>query len=190
MPALTVPHRDKDFYSFGEICNCALGRGGAVGAGRKLPAHSRVLSQPRARPSTGSPAGLCRDAACCVAIKRPHALQSAATTHPYPTYPLPPIHDWFPLFLCPTLPVPTPYLRRTIAVPPLVHPRISPRNPNMKRRRYGDGTAMVRRWCRDGVGAYHSASVSPPASVPGGISRVCSDVACRVAILSDRLNPF
>ena len=63
--------------------------------------------------------------------------------HTLPTHSRP-IHDWFPLFLCPTPSLPTPYLRRTIAVPPLVHPRISPRNPNMKRRRYGDGTAMIR----------------------------------------------
>ena len=39
---------------------------------------------------------------------------------------------------------PSPLLRRTIAVPSLVHPRISSQNPNMKRRRYGDGTTMVR----------------------------------------------
>ncbi len=38
------------------------------------------------------------------------------------------------------------YQRRTIAVPPLVHLRISLRNPKMKRRRYGAGTALVRRW--------------------------------------------
>ena len=39
------------------------------------------------------------------------------------------------------------YQRRTIAVPPLVHLRISLRNPKMKRRRYGEGTAKVRRRC-------------------------------------------
>ena len=42
---------------------------------------------------------------------------------------------------------PSPYLRRTFAVPPLVHPRISLRNPNMKRPWYGVGTAQVRRRC-------------------------------------------
>ncbi len=147
MPALTVPHRDKDFYSFGEICNCALGRGGAVGAGRKLPAHSRVLSQPRARPSTGSPAGLCRDAACCVAIKRPHALQSAATTHPYPTYPLPP-HSR----LVPPLPMshspranslPPPYHRRTSSSASSDFATKSEHEATLVRRWYGDGTTLI-----------------------------------------------
>ena len=46
-----------------------------------------------------------------------------------------------------TILVSTPYHRRTIAVPGPLHVRISPRNPRMKRRWYGDGTAMVRcRW--------------------------------------------
>ena len=43
----------------------------------------------------------------------------------------------------------SPYLRPTIAVPPLVHPRISPRNPNMKRPWYGVGTALVRSRSRE-----------------------------------------
>ena len=43
--------------------------------------------------------------------------------------------------------IPTLHLRRTNAVPPLVHPRISLRNPNMKRPWYGVGTAQVRRRC-------------------------------------------
>ena len=36
-------------------------------------------------------------------------------------------------------------MRRTIAVPPLVHPRISPPNPRVQRRWYGVGVGMVRR---------------------------------------------
>ena len=43
-----------------------------------------------------------------------------------------------------TILVSTPHHRRTIAVPGPLHVRISPRNPRMKRRWYGDGTAMVR----------------------------------------------
>ena len=43
-------------------------------------------------------------------------------------------------------PTPAPYLRRTIAVPGPLHVRISPRNPNMKRPWYGDGTAKVWSW--------------------------------------------
>ena len=39
---------------------------------------------------------------------------------------------------------PSLYQRHTIAVPGPLHVRISPRNPRMKRRWYGDGTAMVR----------------------------------------------
>ena len=42
---------------------------------------------------------------------------------------------------------PASYQRRTIAVPASLHVRISWRNPNMKRRRYGDGIELVRRWC-------------------------------------------
>ena len=39
-----------------------------------------------------------------------------------------------------------PDLPRTNAVPPLVHVRISLRNPRMKRPWYGDGTTMVWGW--------------------------------------------
>ena len=40
---------------------------------------------------------------------------------------------------------PSLYLRRTIAVPGPLHVRISPRNPRMKRRWYGDGAVQVGR---------------------------------------------
>ena len=45
----------------------------------------------------------------------------------------------------PFYPLPTPYHRRTIPVPAPLHPRIWERNPNMQRRRYGDGIELVRR---------------------------------------------
>ena len=48
------------FLSIGEICYRILGRGGAVGAGRELPAH------PVCRPS--GIASVCSGVACC-AIK-------------------------------------------------------------------------------------------------------------------------
>ena len=45
------------FLSIGEIGCCVLGRGGAVGAGRELPAHPRVpsLPVPRRYNNRGSP---------------------------------------------------------------------------------------------------------------------------------------
>ncbi len=55
------------FLSIGEICCCVLGRGDAVGADRKLPAHPRVLAltMPRrdkevARPTPSALLSQCR----------------------------------------------------------------------------------------------------------------------------------
>ena len=48
----------------GELGYRALGRGGAVGAGRELPAH---LREPASAP--GGHSGVCSDVACRVAIK-------------------------------------------------------------------------------------------------------------------------
>ena len=36
--------KESHFYQLARLANCALGRGGAVGVGRKLPAYSRVPS--------------------------------------------------------------------------------------------------------------------------------------------------
>ena len=43
----------------------------------------------------------------------------------------------------------TPIQLNTIPVPGPLHVRISSRNPNMQRPRYGVGTAKVRSWCRE-----------------------------------------
>ena len=51
-----VCSRESHFYQLARLANCALGREGAIGAGRKLPAHSRVPSLTNAE----SPPSPCR----------------------------------------------------------------------------------------------------------------------------------